>query len=351
MADVAANEELRFPCKNCGAKLAWTPGAESLTCGYCGYTEAVPKTKAEVVEHPFEDYKPDSTGWDTAMKAWECGQCGARTEREPHVTASTCVFCGSNQIQPLAETTALHKPESLLPFKVNKEQVVDLFKKWVKGLWFRPDALKHEARPDGVNGVYTPFWAYDTMTHSFWQAEAGYHYYETNDKGERVQRTRWEWTSGQHSQYFDDVLARGSESVPQSLAQAIEPFDTKGLVPYKPEFLAGMVAEDYRIDMPTAWTPAKSRIDHTIHDACRRKIPGDTNRNLTVQTSYLNRLYKLTLLPIWIASYRYQGKSYMYLVNGETGRVSGQAPFSWVKITLFVLSIAGIIGTIAALSK
>ena len=83
MADVAANEELRFPCKNCGAKLAWTPGAESLTCGHCAYTEAVPKTKAEVVEHAFEDYKPDSTGWDTAMKAWECGQWKAAGRGEP----------------------------------------------------------------------------------------------------------------------------------------------------------------------------------------------------------------------------------------------------------------------------
>ncbi len=347
----AAESVLRFPCKSCGAKLAWKPGAANLTCEYCGYTEAVPTEKGQVVEHAFADYRPESTGWDTTLKSWECKQCGSLTEREPHITAGACIFCGSNQVAPMAQSPRLHKPESVLPFQIGKDQCGTLFKTWVKGLWFRPDALKHEARTDGVTGVYIPFWAFDTLTWSFWNAEAGYYYYETNDKGERERKTRWEWADGTYSEFFDDVLAPGSQSVEPKLAQAIEPFDTKALTPYKPDFLAGYAAEDYRIDMPQAWLTAKQRIDSKIRQECESRIPGDTNRNLSVSTSYLNRAYKLCLLPIWISSYRYQGKTYNYIVNGQTGRVSGRAPFSWVKISVFVLSLVALFATIYHFSQ
>ena len=346
-----AETTLRFPCKNCGAKLEFAPTATALTCGYCGYSEPVPSNQAAVVEYSFDDYKPESVGWDTALKSWECKTCGALTEREPHVTAASCVFCGSTQIQPMEQSPHLHKPESLLPFQVTRDQCIDLFRKWIKGLWFRPSSLAAEARADGLNGVYVPFWAYDALTYSLYHAERGDHYYETDDKGNRTQRTTWTWVNGTHSEFFDDVLAPGSASVARSLSQAIEPFDTKALVPYKPEYLAGLVAEDYRIDMPTAWGTAKSRVDDAIREACKRKVGGDTQRSLSIQTSYMNRMYKLCLLPIWIASYRFQSKSYSYLVNGQTGRVSGQAPFSWIKITLFVLALAAAIGGIAWLAN
>ena len=49
------------------------------------------------------------------------------------------------------------------------------------------------------------------------------------------------------------------------------------------------------------------------------------------------------LLPIWIAAYRYQDKPFQFLVNGQTGEVVGKAPWSWIKITLFVLLIVAIL--------
>lgn len=336
-------DNLEFPCRQCGAKLSFAPGSDELKCGYCGYTEAVPTEPSAVVEHGFEDYKPDSKGWGTELKRYDCEQCGARTEVAPHVTAYECAFCDSNQVVPQTSSVALHKPESLVPFVVDQKQAVEEFKKWVKGLWFRPNALKKQARPDRVNGVYLPFWTYDAYTASWWTADAGYYYYVEDDEGNKQRKVRWEPASGTHHEFFDDVLIQGSPTVEAAMVRQIEPWDTGKLVPYKPEYLSGHAAEDYREDMLDCWPRGKGRMEDAIERACANKVPGDTQRNLSVTTSFSNKTYKLCMLPIWISSYRYQQKPFRYIVNGQTGEVAGEAPYSWVKITLFVLTIAAII--------
>ena len=349
----------QFPCKVCGAKLSFKPGAEKLLCEYCGNVEEIPRSRDAVVEHAFEAYMPDATnsGYGRELKRYACQQCGAQTEVEPHISSFSCAFCGSNQVLPQEQSTTLHKPESLLPFLVDQKQCLDAFRAWVKSLWFRPNALKAQARPEQLKGVYIPFWTYDSMTQSWWNGEAGYYYYESESylengewKTRRVRKIRWEWRDGTHAEFFDDVPVQGSPSVDASLVRAIEPFDTKQLVPYKPDYLSGLAAEDYREDMIACWPRAKDRIDSAIYSACKQKLGGDEQRNLSVTTSYLNRTYKLCLLPIWIASYRYQEKPYTYIVNGQTGKVAGKAPWSWLKITLFVVTIIAILAGIAMLA-
>jgi hypothetical protein len=51
--------------------------------------------------------------------------------------------------------------------------------------------------------------------------------------------------------------------------------------------------------------------------------------------------FKHILLPVWLAAYKYRGKSYRFVVNGRTGRVQGERPYSAIKIAFAV--IAGLI--------
>jgi predicted RNA-binding Zn-ribbon protein involved in translation (DUF1610 family) len=344
MDDAESLQSLEFPCRSCGAKLSFAPGMLALKCGHCGYTEAIASSADEVVEHPFEDYKEGPTGWGTALKRFDCQQCGARTSVETHITAFLCAFCGSNHVVPQSQTEALHKPESILPFAVNQRQCLEEFRRWVNGLWFRPNALKEQATPDKLQGVYMPFWSYDSLTDSYWNADAGYYYYVKDSEGRRHRKTRWQPVSGRYQDFFDDILVQGSSSVGADLVEDLKPFHTKQLVDYKVEYLAGFAAEDYQEDMLECWPTAQSRMEASIRKGCIRQIPGDTHRHLRIRTSYLNRTYKLCLLPIWIASYRYNGEPYRYVVNGQTGAVAGKAPWSWVKIVAFSLTLAALIG-------
>jgi len=196
-----------------------------------------------------------------------------------------------------------------------------------------------------MNGAYIPFWTFDAATFSLWTAEAGYYYYVTvqvRENGRMVskqeRRTRWEFASGSLSLFFDDVPVPASRGIDAPLCREIEPFPTEELTPYEPSYLSGFLAEENAIDLPEALEHAKERMRGDIRTACAAEVPGDTHRNLQVDTTFSALAYKNALLPIWIAAYDYKGTPYRYIVNGVTGKASGHAPYSWIKITLAVLA-------------
>lgn len=350
---------LQFPCKACGADMAFQAGAEALVCSYCGYREEIPRSADEIAERDFDSYDDSNKerGWGTARREIQCQACGAVTSVEPQVTSTECAFCGSAHVEDRAATSDMLKPESLVPFAIERDEVKQRFKTWLSKLWFRPSALKSMAVADKLRGVYVPFWTFDTLTNSHWKAESGTYYYETETytetgsggqtetKTRQVRKVRWRWVYGTHAELFDDVLVPASQGIDTGLASRLR-YDTSALVPYKPDYLVALGAEDYQLGMKDAWPIAKANIDDAIRAACSRKVPGDTQRNLSVRTSYHNRTYKLCLLPVWVATYRFQNKVYRYLCNGQTGVIEGHAPYSWWKIGL---TAAGVVAVITAL--
>jgi predicted RNA-binding Zn-ribbon protein involved in translation (DUF1610 family) len=360
----AAPARLTFPCGACGAELQFAIGAAALRCPYCGHSETIPASGEEIVEQPFDEaaVARAPVGWGTALKEFACQMCGARHDVEAHVTSTSCPFCGSAQVEEQAARADRLRPGSLVPFQLPRERVGELFRQWLRGLWFRPNALKRLAVSDAVRGVYIPYWTFDALTHSHWRAEAGYYYYESetytekNAQGQvvtktrQVRRTRWERVSGTHSAFFDDVLVPASQGIDRGLARRLG-FDTKALVPYQPQYLVGLSAEEYQLDVRAAWPEAKDEMGARIRAACARKVPGDTQRNLSVSTSYHNRTFKLCLLPMWVATYRFGGKSWRYLCNGQTGQVQGRAPISWPKVLAFAAALVAIAVVILLLAK
>jgi predicted RNA-binding Zn-ribbon protein involved in translation (DUF1610 family) len=349
----------QFPCKQCGADLKFNPGAETLKCPYCGTENDIPKSDEKIEELDFNAYL------NQAMQAQDmyevqtvkCNACGAETTVEKNVTASECPFCGTSLVMTL-QTQKLIKPRSLLPFKVTVQEAHDKFVKWVKSRWFAPNALKKEARREGgLQGMYTPYWTYDTNTTTNYTGERGENYtvtetYQTTENGKRVTKTRqvtkirWYPARGRVQNDFDDVLVVASDSLPRKYAQALEPWDLNALVPYSDEYLSGFRSESYEVDLKQGFELAKQIMDRTIDSTIRQDIGGDHQRIHTKNTSYANITFKHVLLPVWISAYRYGGKVYRFLVNARTGEVQGERPWSWIKITLASLVAAGIIGGI-----
>lgn len=342
--------------------MTWSPDADALSCEYCGKSMPVPRADAGIVERPLEDAGRAARGLGLELRAVRCGNCGAIFDFDDKATSSSCVFCGSaNVLAQEANRNAL-RPESLIPLDVGRAAAEANFRKWIQGLWFRPDALKKLARFDAL-GVYVPAWTFDANVHSDWSADAGYYYYETqlvpvmrNGKLRmelrRVQKVRWEPAWGRRDDTYDDLLVHASKGLPEALAKKLGAYDTKALVPYRPEYLAGWRAEEYQIDLADAWTLAKERIVATQQSRCSGDVPGDTQRSLRVQNDVRDVRWKHVLLPLWSLSYMHGGKRYTVLIHGQTGRVEGDAPLSWVKIlllVLFVLAAALVIAAIAGL--
>lgn len=347
-ADAVQAKVRKFPCEGCGADLRWEPGVTALRCEYCGFTKSVEPSAERIGEKSVDAAlrAPRNVGWGAERKVIACKRCGAHTTLEPHVAASTCAFCGTAAVVEAPANAPVVRPEGLLPFRIPRETAQQSFRSWLSTLWLRPNDLKSRSRITNIQGVYIPFWTFDAGTDSWWTAEAGYYYYVTvqvRENGKMVsrqeQRTRWEHASGTKQIFFDDVPVPASRGVAQDLTRKLEPFPTADLTPYEPSYLSGFLAEENAVDLPEALETAKARMRDDIRAACSRDVPGDTQRNLVVETTFDALAYKNALLPIWISAYEYGAKPYRFLVNGVTGQCTGTAPWSWVKITMLVLTI------------
>ena len=71
---------------------------------------------------------------------------------------------------------------------------------------------------------------------------------------------------------------------------------------------------------------------------CGAEVPGDTHRDLNVESDYSGQTFKHILVPIWLLSYNYGSRIFQVVIIGYTGTISGAYPKSWVKITLAVLA-------------
>ena len=353
----------QYPCKSCGARLQYSPGASALKCPHCGTESRIPQSAAEIVELDFHAWVQASVSdaMTKEQKALKCGACGAETVLEGHETAKRCMFCDSPLVaEPLIQRHI--RPSSVLPFKVTRDQAVQEFQKWVTSRWFAPSDLQATARAAAVDGVYMPFWTYDTNTQSWYTGERGVDYWETEtytttENGEsvtktrQVRKTRWYTVSGLVWDNFDDVLVCATTSLPDKLVGSLAPWDLKALAPYSDDFLAGYKAESYRVDLADGFEKAKDIMAVTIRGTINHDIGGDHQRIHSVRTQYDDITFKHVLLPLWISAYRYNDKVWRFLVNARTGEVQGERPYSAVKIAAFVIALLSIIGTILYFSQ
>jgi predicted Zn-ribbon and HTH transcriptional regulator len=346
-----SSQAQKFPCSQCGAQLDYDPGQKMLTCPYCGHVQEIEAVAVAIEERDLlaaltDEHK--AHGYGTEIKSVNCKSCGATFNVDPQITSTECPFCGSNQILEQSPDPDLIQPESLLPFEVDKSKAMSLFRSWLGSGWFRPGDLTRLAGAEQLTGMYIPYWTFDAQADSRWRAEAGHYYYEeelkwVTEDGERVQRrervrkTRWEPASGSHSHFYDDLLTCGSKSINENIVRRLDTFETDKLVPYQPQYLSGWAAESYQVTLAEAWEIGKNIVEDRERDACDSLVPGDTHRNLAVNTTLSDITFKHVLLPIWIASYRYQGKVFQFMVNGQTGEVEGEAPISWIKVAIAVI--------------
>lgn len=356
-----------YRCPQCGGEMNYDANAQQMVCGYCEYAMPMPQSEGQraIVEYDLEHglAMARERGFGAEVKTISCQECGASVSFPDNVTAHACDFCGSAQVLEQSDNRNVIRPESLVPFQVDRDGASDKFSGWLKGLWFRPSNLKHQASVSEMSGVYVPYWTFDAQVHSDWTAQAGYYYYETEyytekdadgnivEKSRQVRHTRWEPAWGARNDSYDDILVCASKGLPEKLADKLKTFDTTQLRSYEASFLSGWKAEEYAVTLNDGWKQAVEEIESTQHQRCSGDVPGDTQRSLNVTNTYSDETFKHILLPIWISAYRYNDKIYRFLVNGQTGEVTGNAPYSVFKIVLFIAFIVGVIATIVILTR
>lgn len=350
-----------YPCIQCGALLSYAPGTTYLKCEYCGEQNRIEQTLETVVETDYVDALkslPESRE-NAVSLAVKCETCAAEFEFDANVHADECPFCGTRIVVETHEHRHI-QPAGLLPFKIDAKQATASYRRWLKGLWFAPGKLKKYAREENtLNGIYVPYWTYDCHTYTRYRGQRGTAYQVPVSvtevvNGRRVQRTRyvtkirWNNVSGTVSRDFDDVLVFAGKSLPRSLARELAPWDIENIIPYREEYLSGFRSEIYSVDIKDGFAVAQELMKPTLQSDVRSDIGGDRQRIQSMDTHYSETHYKHILLPFWSAGFRFRKKSYKILVNGRTGEVQGERPYSMIKI-LFA-AITALILVIVAFS-
>ena len=193
----------QFPCPGCAADMQFDPATGGMKCPFCGQTQALRRAGrrrrvplARVRRVRGRRRMRNCSRSPARRSQVSCDGCGSVVAFEPPEVAGICPFCGDALVAQAKAADPLIAPDGLLPAKVPKEQAAAEVKQWLQSRWFAPNALKRFARPEGINGVYLPFWDYDADTDSRYTGARGQHYYETeyytetDNNGNTVQRSR-----------------------------------------------------------------------------------------------------------------------------------------------------------------
>jgi len=353
----APSSEHRFPCTTCGADLRFEPGQTDLVCDYCGARVEIEGLAAGPTEIAEIDYRRALQGLDEAeveeTRIATCPNCAAQIEFDADVHATECPFCAT----PVVTDTGTHrqiKPKGVLAFGLDERAAKTAMTDWLGRLWFAPGGLQEFARKGRkMQGVYVPYWTFDAQTDSRYSGQRGTIYYVTETRmrdGKReqvqVQKIRWSPKSGRVRRFFDDVLVLASKSLPKRFTDALEPWDLSELVPYAPEILAGFRAEGYTVELDDGLSEARAYMDRVILRDVKFDIGGDRQQVHRVDTDVSAVTFKHILLPVWLAAYKYNGKTFRFVVNGRSGKVQGERPYSAWKIafavTLGLILAAGV---------
>jgi hypothetical protein len=258
------------------------------------------------------------------------------------------------QLEKVHDSPARVPVDGVLPFLIDADKAGANLHRWVTSRWFAPTEFRQAGVQGKFNGVYLPYWTFDSMTANRYTGERGEHYYVTVGTGKEQRqelRVAWYPAAGAFQLFFDDVLALAALALPDDVMVGLEPWPLAKCLPFNPECLAGFQARTYDLPLDQGFNHARLRMDAAIRRETCARIGGDEQRIYSLDTQHSALKYKHLLLPAWLLAYRYHNRAFLVAVNGATGEVQGQRPYSWLKITIAVVLAAAAVAAAVFFSQ
>ena len=341
------SELKEFKCPACGGTMEFDSKSQKMKCPYCDTELDVSQMEqAAAEENPAQnsqsgnDWQCTSEGeWseNDGMNVYICQSCGGEILADETTGASTCPYCG-NRVVMKEKFSGDLKPDYIIPFKYDKKQAKEAYKKHLEKKQFLPKVFKDENHIDEIKGIYVPFWLYDMDANA-----------DMEFKAERIRN----WSDGDYeyteinsykcyrsgSISVDRLPCDGSEKMDDTLMESVEPFDFKDAVPFKSAYMAGYMADRYDVDMSRMRKRAEERAGKTIEENIRRNVAGyDTVIPQRSNVNILNASYSYALYPVWILNTSWNGEKYTFAMNGQTGKMVGNLPVDkkafWLNVAL-----------------
>lgn len=386
-----SNEVTNYQCPSCSGPLRFSSETGTLLCDHCGTVyapeeiaslyagkdaaaqQAFAEARAEetVVDEadaapeepaapPISDEEKNarrSSRWDgatisadwgeegSAMRAYSCPSCGAELLCEETTAATHCPYCDNPSIVPGQFAGAL-KPNYIIPFKLNKEQAVAALKQHYRKKLFLPRSFRDNNQISKLQGIYVPFWLFNA------EAAAECAFAATNSSSHRsgdyiVTKTRHYDVRRSGNIRFVQVPTDASKKMPDDLMDSLEPYNYSELLPFSTAYLPGFLADKYDVSVEDDASRADDRCAASAAEIMRRDVRGYQTVRLVQNDTYINRgKVEYALLPVWILKTRWDGKDYLFAMNGQTGKFVGNLPVSKKLFWAWLLGITAVLAAI-----
>ncbi len=334
-------------CPSCCSPLKYNPKGKNWKCEYCGSSF----TKDQIVANTekYEKQKVEKKQETVEMDEYVCQNCGAKIVTDKNTSATFCVYCKNTAILKNRLTDEF-EPSKIIPFAKTKEDAIAGFRDVCKGKLFLPKEFKNEKNINEITGVYIPFWLNSYEVHA-----------EIAGKATKVTS----WTSGdkaytktdtydvdRKADYsFNFIPVDGSVRFDDAIMNSVEPFNYIDLIDFSPSYLSGFLAEKYDVPRDKANRVSSDRAHNTALNSLSRTINYSTfypSKKLVKDTREES---EYVLLPVWLLNIKYKDKLYPFAMNGQTGKMIGNMPYSkgaafkWFMIIFSIIFVIAMIIT------
>lgn len=337
------NEITNYKCPNCTGPLHFVEGTDLLKCDYCeseftvARVEAAMQEKTDKAEDAFRQSNENAVSWDEerdGVKAYNCPSCSAQLLL-PHTTAASCCpYCGNPTIVP-GKLSGSRRPDFVIPFQLSKQEAVAALKRHYHGKPLLPKSFSEENHIEKLQGIYVPFWLFDAHARGdFTYNATRTHMHSTPT--ENITETDHFLLRRSGTMEFERIPVDASRAMPDALMDAIEPFDYGKLAPFALSYLPGFLADRYDAEQEEVFPRVTKRCTSSVASAMQATTMGystcfPANQNVSVTAEDV----KYAMLPVWLLATRWQGKSFLFAMNGQTGKLVGDLPidkgrlFAW----------------------
>ena len=330
---------VRYACPSCGAGLEFDSKLQKMKCPYCDSVFSVTDFMAD---SPQPAEKPNSEAV-SGFGVYHCSTCGAEVITDDVTAATNCPYC-SNPIILTGKVDGNMMPDYIIPFKINREEAKAALKKHLRDKKLLPKVFTTEHHLDEIKGIYVPFWLFDTtadshasytMTKTRMWSDSNYNYTETSRyRAERSGTIR-----------FENIPADGSRKMADDLMESLETFDFGSAVSFDPVYFS---ADRYDISAEECESRIENRVRKSAMDALEDTVTGyGSVMQESGNVRLVNTVRKYAMYPVWILNTTWRGKTYMFAMNGESGKFVGDLPIDkmiyWKWRLLYGLGFAGIL--------
>jgi DNA-directed RNA polymerase subunit RPC12/RpoP len=346
----AAHSVVEYKCPKCGGVVTFDAPSGKMKCGYCGsyFEPAEFTTDAAVAAQPeAETVAPAGEEWTEDEKAhlrqYTCPSCGGQILTDVTTAATHCPYCDSPTILP-SQLTGARRPDAVLPFKVTKDQVTEALTGHLKGKRLAPKQFRAKSKIDSVVGLYVPFWLFDTQL-------AG----DITFSAKRV--TTWSDSRNMYTKtdtyrvrragtaVYQGVPVDAATKIDNDYTEAIEPFDYDAAVEYQPTYLLGYLAQTYDADADECRPRAHQRMAAALRESFAASVRAYDSFSVEgerIKVTGENVHY--ALMPVWLLNTIYDGKTWTFAMNGQTGEFVGELPMAWSQLWKWFFALFAAIG-------